>query len=669
MNLDRASATADAALGTLTGAVGVSVESLARIAFDPTAFYVNVHTAALPTGAARGQVSGATAELWAPLRGDLEATVVDPAARGGATLELESSTAGRVILAVPVSQGIGAVTDAHVHVGAAGVSGAVLVDLDDGADYDAGAASGSAEGSIVYTQTTFARLLANPAGFYVNLHTAAAPNGLVRGQLTRAPQSLAATLSGSNQVPPVTSANTGRAKVTLTGVHACSFQVDMTNPLITDTTGAHVHDGLPGTNGPILIDFLDGTHQTSGSTMTGSTEFTGRTFARLLADAGAFCVNVHTSAFPSGAARGPLLLLTEDSPPAGLVYSTPSPTYLTGAPISPNVPDSIGGPVTGYSVSPALPAGLVLDATTGIVSGTPTVVTAAADYVVTASNSVGSTQATLHVTVNVGAPTGVTYTTPVVYVVGTAIATNSPAFTGGAPDTWSISPALSAGLSLSATTGDLTGTPTAAAADTTYTVTASNGAGSVQTTLKIRVDATLQAPSNLSYDSPKSYGTGTAITPNTPTVSGGAVDSYSVSPSLPAGLSLDTGTGVISGTPTTITAAANYTVTATNAAGSTQATVNIQIVLGAPANLTYDISNAVGYVSGGTFPTMTPSSEGGTVASYSISPALPAGISLNTSTGVISGSPTATSNQTTYTVTATNAAGNTTKQVTITVLQ
>jgi hypothetical protein len=44
------------------------------------------------------------------------------------------------------------------------------------------------------------------------------------------------------------------------------------------------------------------------------------------------------------------------------------------------------------------------------------------------------------------------------------------------------------------------------------------------------------------------YTRGTAITPNTPTDSGGAANSYSVTPALPAGLSLNPTTGVISGT-------------------------------------------------------------------------------------------------------------------------
>jgi hypothetical protein len=110
-------------------------------------------------------------------------------------------------------------------------------------------------------------------------------------------------------------------------------------------------------------------------------------------------------------------------------------------------------------------------------------------------------------------------------------------------------------------------------------------------------------------------------------------------------------------------------VTATNGAGSTTATVNIAVTLGAPSNLTYDYTYPVGYVSGGTFPTCTPTVQGGAVTSYSITPALPPGLTLNTTTGVISGSPTATANQTTHTVTASNATGNALVNIYVTVLQ
>ena len=61
-----------------------------------------------------------------------------------------------------------------------------------------------------------------------------------------------------------------------------------------------------------------------------------------------------------------------------------------------------------------------------------------------------------------------------------------------------------------------------------------------------------------------------------PTVDG-TVASYSISPALPAGLSFNTTNGYISGTPTEISAATDYTVTATNSQGSDNTTVNITV--------------------------------------------------------------------------------------------
>ena len=80
---------------------------------------------------------------------------------------------------------------------------------------------------------------------------------------------------------------------------------------------------------------------------------------------------------------------------------------------------------------------------------------------------------------------------------------------------------------------------------------------------------------------------------NTPTTTGGAVALYSVSPALPAGLSLSTTTGAISGTPTAVTATASYTVTASNSAGSTTTSLSITVNDQPPSGLSYSNPTAV----------------------------------------------------------------------------
>jgi hypothetical protein len=183
-------------------------------------------------------------------------------------------------------------------------------------------------------------------------------------------------------------------------------------------------------------------------------------------------------------------------PPAALSYTTATAVYTQGTAITANNPTSTGGAVASYSVSPALPAGLSLNTSTGIIDGTPTAVTSKSSYTVTASNSAGSTTASLSITVNVAAPAGLSYTTgTAVYTVGTAITEDSPTSTGGAVASYGVSPALPAGLSLSASTGIISGTPTAVAATANYTVMASNSTGSTTAALTITVN-----PAPLSAD-------------------------------------------------------------------------------------------------------------------------------------------------------------------------
>jgi len=84
--------------------------------------------------------------------------------------------------------------------------------------------------------------------------------------------------------------------------------------------------------------------------------------------------------------------------PTGLSYAGPQ-TYTVGTTITPLQP-TVTGTVTGWSVAPALPGGLSLNATNGQISGTPTAAAATATYTVTAQNAGGSTSAGLSITVN-----------------------------------------------------------------------------------------------------------------------------------------------------------------------------------------------------------------------------------------------------------------------------
>src|SRR5262249_19598436 len=130
--------------------------------------------------------------------------------------------------------------------------------------------------------------------------------------------------------------------------------------------------------------------------------------------------------------------------------------------------------------------------------------------------------------------------------------------------------------------------------------------------------------------------------------------SYSVSPSLPAGMSFSNTTGQITGTPTGASSA-TYTVTVTDAIGATATnTFNLTVNGTVTATQAIPTKSLTVNIAAASFTPVTGS--GGTAPlSYTVSPTLPAGLSMASTTGAITGLPTAISAATTYTVTVTDA--------------
>jgi len=93
-----------------------------------------------------------------------------------------------------------------------------------------------------------------------------------------------------------------------------------------------------------------------------------------------------------------------------ITYSGSPFTFNQDVAISSITPSNSGDSAT-WSISPSLPSGLSIDSSTGVISGTPTVTASSASYVITATNSCGSDTATISVTVNAQAPSGLSYAT------------------------------------------------------------------------------------------------------------------------------------------------------------------------------------------------------------------------------------------------------------------
>jgi hypothetical protein len=171
-------------------------------------------------------------------------------------------------------------------------------------------------------------------------------------------------------------------------------------------------------------------------------------------------------------------------------------------------------------------------------------------------------------------------------------------------------------------------------------------------------------PSSLSYPSPPVFVVNQAITPLVPTVSG-TVNSYAVSPALPAGLAISSVSGVISGTPSAVSPQASYTVTASNADGQTTAAVSIVVNDVAPS-ISYE-SSYYSFTNGVAAQTITPNHSGGAVVSWSVKPALPPGLMFGSSDGTISGTPTASAAPAPYVISASNSGGQSTANLTLAV--
>lgn len=88
------------------------------------------------------------------------------------------------------------------------------------------------------------------------------------------------------------------------------------------------------------------------------------------------------------------------SQPKVLSYTAATASYARTVAITTNSATCTGGAVASYTVSPALPTGLALNATTGAITGTPTGSTVAqTTYTVTATNAAGTATKALLITI------------------------------------------------------------------------------------------------------------------------------------------------------------------------------------------------------------------------------------------------------------------------------
>lgn len=219
-------------------------------------------------------------------------------------------------------------TGHHIHEGVATANGPVRINT--GIAGASPLAFANGKDMISYTVTgvdpaVLGRLLQNPAGFYVNLHTSDNAGGAIRGQVTTLVETLADTvaLSPANEVPPVTGVNaSGTATITVnpkrdaTGAvtgGTVNFTVTFNFPGSVTITGLHIHQAAAGVNGSVVINTgISGARplvSTTGSeTISYAVPVSNATLLQnLLSNPSGFYVNLHTSTNAAGIIRGQLV--------------------------------------------------------------------------------------------------------------------------------------------------------------------------------------------------------------------------------------------------------------------------------------------------------------------------------------------------------------------------
>jgi CHRD domain len=229
------------------------------------------------------------------LTGNAESPAGDPVGTGTAEFHLRAGQ-GQVCYQI-TAKNLPPAVAAHIHRGAAGVAGPVVVPL------TTPSAEGTSRGCATAVRGLVNAILAAPASFYVNVHTAEFPAGAIRGQLTGTSTDVLGTifafdLKGSSEPNATGTAVLRILKDTATVCYRL-HAANVTLP----TVAAHIHKGDAATNGPVVVPF---TAPGADGNSSGCAASTADIVNQILANPPGFYVNVHTKEHPAGAIRAQL---------------------------------------------------------------------------------------------------------------------------------------------------------------------------------------------------------------------------------------------------------------------------------------------------------------------------------------------------------------------------
>ncbi len=275
---------------TWTVPAGTVLTGAQAASFKIGNLYFNAHSTSFPAGEVRGQIGLEVCSTTASSAQNVVAAgSITPVSGASAHGFLTVAPDTKTVTGSFTTTGLNA-TMAHVHQGAVGTNGPVVLDL---VETTAGSGIWRVAANAKLTDAQIQAL--KDGGLYFNAHTAAHPAGEIRGQIHR--KLGFATLSGNQQVPPVTTASTGSG---LLIVNPADRSVSGKASLQGFTaTMAHVHQAASGANGGVALDL-----GATGSDWNVASDAKLTAAQYLAFQKGDLYFNAHSASFPAGEVRG-----------------------------------------------------------------------------------------------------------------------------------------------------------------------------------------------------------------------------------------------------------------------------------------------------------------------------------------------------------------------------